>query len=155
MENPLQKELNRLAAHLDQEDKRAASVSKAGIYWHVDHCLRILQAVPPAMHKSIKENYRPKRSFTKTLIMTTGYIPRGKARSPKHVTPEKNALDRKAITARLKDTIKQTNKLVDLAESSFMEHPFFGSLQKKQAIKFMKIHTRHHLKIIRDILANQ
>ncbi|MFN8364825.1 MAG: hypothetical protein U0T78_06125 [Cloacibacterium normanense] len=36
----------------------------------------------------------------------------------------------------------------NLPSQSYIEHPYFGHLDVKQTLKFLKIHTQHHLKIV-------
>ena len=52
----------------------------------------------------------------------------------------------------LKNTYQAITYLKDCEANQYFMHPFFGQLNKKQTIKFLEIHTEHHLKIIRDIL---
>ena len=40
-----------------------------------------------------------------------------------------------------------------LEDNQFFTHPLFKQLNKKQTLKFLKLHTNHHLKIVKDILS--
>ena len=48
-----------------------------------------------------------------------------------------------------RETIKG---LETVSKDHFFPHPYFGNLKKKETIRFLEIHTNHHLKIIRDII---
>ncbi|AZQ44780.1 hypothetical protein [Nonlabens ponticola] len=149
----LEAQIDELQEFYQMGDLSKAQVSKSGIYWHVDHCLRILEAVPQALASSTAVDYKPKNSFTKFLIMTTGWIPRGKGRAPKYVTPKKGNIPETVIEQRFENARQQVNTLKDLEADKHFYHPLFGSLTKKKAIKFLGIHTHHHLKILRDMVA--
>ena len=40
----------------------------------------------------------------------------------------------------------------NLPSKSFITHPFLGDFDKKTTLRFLELHTNHHLKIIDDIL---
>ena len=40
----------------------------------------------------------------------------------------------------------------NLDDHQYFTHPIFKNLNKKQTIKFLKLHTNHHIKIVNDIL---
>jgi hypothetical protein len=44
------------------------------------------------------------------------------------------------------------NQLEKINKNQFIEHPYFGHLNKKETEKFLYIHTLHHLKIIKDLI---
>lgn len=152
MKNPLQKEFDQLEFYLKKGNIVEPSVSQKGIYWHVDHCLRILEGIPEMMRQSDKKDYQPKSSLMKFVVMTFGWIPRGKGKSPKNVLPDEEKLDAQSIDRRSDQAFHQVVSIHKLPEWSYMRHPLFGSLNKDEAIKFLGIHTRHHLKIMRDIV---
>jgi hypothetical protein len=39
-----------------------------------------------------------------------------------------------------------------MSSDKYFEHPYFGKLRLNKTIKFLEIHTNHHLEIINDIL---
>ncbi len=76
---------------------------------------------------------------------------RGRIQSPQSVRPNKGftntSLQNHFVTSYI--AIK---KIDSFNENNYFEHPFFGHLKLNPAIKFLKIHTAHHLSIINDIL---
>ncbi|TDM00400.1 MAG: hypothetical protein C4K58_04120 [Flavobacteriaceae bacterium] len=100
--------------------------------------------------KSEPRQYKPKSSFSKSLIFFFGYIPRKKAKAPKPTRPKPDF--NSEYTLELLEKIQQQiSQLPSLQKNAFFNHPMFGHLNLKKTLAFLPIHTRHHLKIIRDI----
>ena len=91
------------------------------------------------------------------IILGRGVFPRGKAQAPENVRPP-DAVSREELSQSL-DRSRRSFAAVEplLAElpdaKGYIEHPFFGALTAAQWVRCARIHTEHHLAIIRDILA--
>jgi hypothetical protein len=84
-------------------------------------------------------------------VFLLNYIPRGKANAPKVVLPSTD-LNQQLLEDSIKHTFQALNYLKDCQENQYFMHPYFGALNKNQTIRFLSIHTHHHLKIIADII---
>jgi hypothetical protein len=83
--------------------------------------------------------------------MTTGKIPRGKGKAPDRVVP-RATYTADELQNHLNTTIEKLQIIEKIQPNQHFTHPFFGQLNKKPMLKFLKIHTNHHLHIINDIL---
>lgn len=149
--NTLHNHLLQLEKHLPNLDKTNTNVSKSTIGWQIDHCLMVINGIINQLEVSNPSDYRPKFNLPKFIVFTTGKIPRGKARAPKIVMPVDVA-----TADQLKSNIElaKTNilKLNSFPTNAHFKHPFFGDINASKTEKFLAIHTKHHLKIIEDIL---
>lgn len=150
MDKRLKKQLDEIKLHIENGDQLDLDVSKKGTYWQIDHALAVLNGVSQALENSQPSNCKPKFSFLKFVIMTTGYIPRGKGRAPKE-TISTDVITQSALESSFEKTKSTIKNLKNIPEENCFKHPLFGWMSKKDTIKFMGIHTHHHLKIIRDI----
>jgi hypothetical protein len=149
--NPLHKLLLQLENHIPNLDKTNSKISSSSIGWQIDHCLLVINGIIDQLEVSNPTEFQSKFNFPKFMVFTMGKIPRGKARAPKTVNPTEKAT---VIELQTKIELAKKNilKLTSFSENLFFKHPFFGDLNKKQTEKFLAIHTKHHLKIIQDIL---
>jgi hypothetical protein len=147
----LVKELSTLKSYIEYQDIINPAVSEASVAWHLDHILLVINGIYQRMDSSDVHKYNRTFSFSRTLVFTTNRIPRGRAESPKSVRP-KDEINLVDIQEHLKLAEQSIKKIDSLAENAFFEHPYFGKLNRKQARKFLKIHTNHHLNIVKDIL---
>jgi hypothetical protein len=131
--------------------KSNPAVSKRGVDWHLEHSLKIINAICKTIAKSNQEDYTPKFSFVKYYILWTGNIPRGKAPSPKPFN-NKDAVDASRLSGWLEEAKLSLTTLHNLNPKQHFRHPFFGDLKLKEAKRFITIHTAHHLNIIDDIV---
>lgn len=132
-------------------DEFSPAVSAAPVAWHIDHSLRVIIKTVSAMEESDQMKYQKKFSFRKSLVFLSGKIPRGKARSPSVVLPPDN-LNIEDLELQISLARHHVEKMDSLPQKAYFDHPYFSHLKKKEAIRFLVIHTEHHLKIIRDIL---
>ncbi len=147
----LSQQLEEIKKHIDRGDVTDLTVSKKGTYWQLDHALQVINGIVEVLKQSDPKDCEPKFSFLKFFIMTTGYMPRGKARAPKQTVSDK-VVTKDDLLSLHKKAMDSIGKLITLSDQSCFKHPFFGWLQKKDTIKFIGIHTHHHLKIVRDIV---
>ena len=143
--------LDKVVAAIPQYDKVKQEVSASGVGWHIEHICLTIDKITYAVANSVAGNYTWKFNFVRELVLTTGKIPRGRAQSPKSVTPNED-INGTILTEHIATSRKQLQLLAALPKDNYFEHPFFGNLRLKRTIRFLEIHTRHHLDIIHDIV---
>ena len=144
------KELSELLKFCNNTNK---TVSEASVGWHIEHSLLVIKQITATVAQSDPKLFKSKFNFNRIWVFLFSYIPRGKAQAPRVVIPAAElSIDL------LEDSIKQTHQalvyLKDCETNQYFMHPFFGALNRDQTIKFLFIHTKHHLKIIKDIIAS-
>lgn len=143
--------LLQLENHIPNLEKTNPNVSNSTIGWQIDHCLLVINGVISQLEISNPEEYHPQWNFNKFFVLTTRKIPRGKIRAPKVVTPV-DVATLEDLKAKIEIAKSNISKLNNLPKNAFFKHPFLGDLNLKKAEKFLAIHTKHHLKIIQEIL---
>jgi hypothetical protein len=149
--NPLHHLLLQLENHIPNLEKTNPNVSISTVGWQIDHCLLVINGIISQLEISNPTEFQPKWNFPKFMVFTTGKIPRGKAKAPKVVMPIQVATQNE-LKAKLEVAKNNVLKLDSFSENQFFNHPFFKDLNVKQTKRFLTIHTKHHLKIIEDIL---
>ncbi|MBQ4819064.1 DUF1569 domain-containing protein [Aquimarina sp. MMG016] len=144
-------ELNKIEHYLVHSDSINKEVSKVAVAWHLDHSLKVINGISDSLQNSDPTAYKRKFNIARFFSFTFGFIPRGRAQSPKYVLPP-DTIKTEDIVAQLSLARDKLVALDSLDDKSNFNHPVFNQLNKQQAKKFIKIHTRHHLKIVRDIL---
>jgi len=150
----LEKEILVLEKAIKVSDKKAVKISSSNVAWHIDHSLKVIQRVCNFLIASKQSDYKWKFNKWRFIIFLKGTIPRGKAKAPRHVRPPENiTID--DLKNQLKKVKQLLNTIKRLPPKSNFDHHIFGKLHLKKAIRFLEIHTKHHIKIINDILNNQ
>ncbi len=145
----LMEELEGIVPKYEKENR---SVSKACIGWHISHSFMVLERMSMTLAQSDPAQYKKSSfSFIKSLVMFSGRIPRGRGKAPAIVSPIET-ITLEIITDRIASAKKALHEMENAHENGFMNHPVFGILNKKETMRFMRIHTHHHLQIIKDIL---
>ena len=142
------KDLENKISQLDAFDEK---ISKSNVAWHVDHSLKVIIAISEALKKSNPSDYQWKFNFKRQLVYTLGFIPRGKGKAPKAVQSF-DEITKETLEQQLKVATIALEETQQLDRNSHFQHPYFGSLNLKPTVKFLNIHTLHHMKIIDDIL---
>ena len=147
----LNKELELIKSYLKYLDVGNQEISKGSVGWHLDHSLKVINNVSVALIKSDVRDYNSKFNLLRLITFTIGFFPRGKAKSPKRVLPPEE-ISIEDVKNQLDLATKNIELIKTLKNHQYFIHPLFKQLNKKQTIKFLRLHTNHHLKIIRDIL---
>jgi hypothetical protein len=142
--------LNELEKTIPEFQLQNSTISASSVGWHIAHTLLTINRIIAAVEKSDPSEYQWKFNLTRSYVYTFNRIPRGKGKAPKVVQPEEG-FTIESLKAHCEKATHQIEKLNHFAPNHFFVHPYFGKLNVKQTIKFLYIHTRHHLQIINDI----
>jgi uncharacterized damage-inducible protein DinB len=153
----LERNRQAVAALLDGDpavlDRTAPRVSQWSVGQQLEHILlvdaailgRVLEA-PEAIEAGPKAiGY---------VFLGLGWIPRGVGKSPERVRPTGRPLTelRLALTRHGEALARLAGSPHLLARPEcIVPHPRFGGLTGARALRFLDIHDRHHLRIVRDI----
>jgi hypothetical protein len=143
------REMQELSEKWEHKNPR---ISAESVGWHLLHNLQVINGMIAGLAASDPSTYSPKASFTKWLILLTKRIPRGKAQAPKSAMPKQ--IDKVELDAALDRASLSILNLLNQSANQFFTHPMFGDLNTRLTKRFLWIHTEHHLKIVRDMLAD-
>ncbi|MFS4454658.1 hypothetical protein [Maribacter sp. 2304DJ31-5] len=147
----MDKLLAELEDYFEYRDVKSNTVSKVDVIWHLYHSLKTINVICEGLLRSNPKDYKSKINFVRIFVLTTGIIPRGKAKAPKFVIPP-SYVETNELYELLSEAKNNLKKIEPLAANANCGHPYFDMINKAQAKKFLRIHTKHHIKIIKDIL---
>lgn len=114
----------------------------------------VINGICDSLKRSNPKHFKPGYNFMRMLVFITGRFPRGKARAPKVVQPTGEAT-KEELRLQLEKVRRNLLEFDELQKNNYFIHPYFNQLNKPQSKRLLEIHSRHHLKIIRDILKKQ
>lgn len=144
-------QLQKIESLLSKIDLTNEKISKASVGWHLEHLLLILNSSLKGLTMTNPQDYNPKFSLKKFVFLNFGMIPRGKIRAPKQFIPLE-VPTRESILKLMNLAKERLEAVKNLPEKSFITHPFLGDFDKKTTLRFLWLHSNHHLKIVDDIL---
>ncbi len=147
----LMRTLAQLSVALRHKDELNTQISEANVAWHIDHSLRVINAVYDSLKNSDPADYKSEVNPVRSYVLDNKRIKRGVAKAPTHVLP-KQTIKPTEILNELEEAKKAVILFDTLAKKSFFQHHSLGMMKTSEAKKFLKIHTQHHLSIINDIL---
>ena len=143
--------LAQLESKIDAFETTNTAVSTSTIGWQIDHSLKVIIGIINQLKVSELKKLPLRFNFAKTVIFFTKTIPRGKGKAPKSVQSN-DEIEKVDLVDQIELAQKLIIELEELDNKCNFKHPYFGLLNKIETIKFLKIHTNHHLKIVNDIL---
>jgi hypothetical protein len=146
----LQVYLDELETKISKHENHNNDISKSNVGWHIEHTLLTINLIIEEVQKSNPENYKWSFKLPRILVFSMNKIPRGRAKSPEIVMPK--TYDERTLIDHLKITKFKIQELENASSDKYFNHPFFGNLKLSKTIKFLEIHTNHHLEIINDII---
>jgi hypothetical protein len=147
----LEPSLEKLYAYIQDAEISNPSVSSVNIGWHIEHSLLVISKIIETVVSSDPNKYEYKFDLKRTFVFLLGKFPRGKANAPEIVIPKQNEqADYDALFASTRAAIKN---LESAKPNQYFTHPIFGKLNKQHTFVMLDIHTKHHLKIIEDIIS--
>jgi len=126
-------------------------ISQAKVGWHIQHSLMVVNNIIHALKNTDPNAYHWSFNLNRVLIFSMGKIPRGKGKAPKTVMPTED-MNTKLLYEFIEKAKTNVGFLPQLHPKQHFTHPYFGQLKLKPTIKFLVMHTKHHLEIIEDIL---
>jgi hypothetical protein len=146
----LLKQIKELESKIPNQEDYNAEISKSNVGWHIEHILLTNKMILEAVEKSNPADYTWSFKLPRIVVFTMNKIPRGRAKAPKVVVPK--TYDEQTLLEHLKIVTLKIQGLENMSSDKYFDHPYFGNLRLNKTIKFLEIHTKHHLEIINDII---
>ena len=147
----LNEELAQIEIRIALMETSDTTVSAAPVKWHLLHMLQVINAVYDEALASNPNEYDSKSNIQWFYISTFQKIPRGKVTAPDRVNPSFD-ISEKEIRTELAKTRERLAKWSSLEKNNYFNHFILLHLNKRKLPKFLKVHTRHHLGIVNDII---
>lgn len=120
---------------------------------HLDHNLKVALAVLGRLVDEKPIDGLKRLSFIGHLVLMSRFIPRHKVKAPSRVKPVLATIDELHAELDALDVLIARVSASDWKgpRAPWVPHPYLGGMDTPQSLRFVTVHTNHHLKIVRDI----
>ena len=150
-------QLQSVEALLDEGDeklgRRAPKISAWTVAEQVDHLTKVLERAlallasgPPRLGRGI--------NLVGRVLLAVGRLPRGIGKSPSAVRGvERPESELRGALARVRVLVASVDGAGPalVGRHPVFPHPYFAGLTPAQTLRFLVVHTDHHLRIVADI----
>lgn len=144
--------LGELRRSVASADALAPVVSGWSVGMQIQHCCLAMIGVCRQILASQPPPPTSRFSPLTTLIFLSGRIPRGRGKSPEQAVPRED-VSRDELMGMLDESERLLVSVRAGPAGAWYDHFKFGVMNRDLTLKFIRIHNRHHLRIISDILA--
>jgi hypothetical protein len=150
-------QLHAVEALLDEGEeklgRRAPRVSGWSVAEQLDHVTKVLEA---ALARLLAESPPLGQGINLVgrVLLAIGRIPRGVGKSPAAVRgAERSAAELRAAVERVRALLASVaaDGSPLAGDRPVFRHPYFAGLTPGQTLRFLSVHTDHHLRIVADI----
>jgi hypothetical protein len=151
----IERDLEQMLQYLVHYDKRAPEISAWSVGQQIEHATKVTRF---ALNLAFGGEGAPPvggQRLAALVVLTLGWIP-PRRESPNAVLPVGITAERNAEYIREElELIKTIRAQVQRVDSDLrrFQHPVLGPMTPSQWLRMAAIHQRHHLKIIRRIIA--
>ncbi len=145
--------LNKLNNYIPSCSVKNEKVSKWSVGMQIEHCLVGTRGICSALVNSKPYTGKIKKGLLRRIIFLAGIIPRGRGKAPDAAIPNEQTTE-SGLRELLAEAGMSAPKAAESDCDCWWKHPLFGAMKRDEALKFVEIHNKHHLKIISDILSN-
>jgi len=131
---------------------RVPHVSSWSIGMHVQHCVLAAVGICRVLESSRAPPPRTWRTLVGRFVLWRGRLPRRRATAPPVTVPEVE-LSSTQLEALLGGAASVLEQARALPADSWFGHFALGTLRRDEALRFIDVHTNHHLRIVAEILA--
>jgi hypothetical protein len=154
----LSRQMDEITSFIGRGDESVCTLKQNISGWsaaeQLDHTLKVNGSVLARVLQDPEPDPLPKpMNLIGRIILALGWIPRGKGRSPKSMRGEPAtcpALETQA--SKVRQQLEAVTAAHVARSRPLVPHPRFGGLSTEEALRFMVVHTEHHLKIVREIV---
>ena len=133
----------------NRAEKSSIEVSKATVGWHIAHSYLVIIKSCENLLSNTNRPSKNRKWLQQEIFFILRKIPRNKIQAPEFVVPaDYSEKEIKRLYSKTITLIEQVERITD----GYLSHPFLGPIKLKRVPLFLRIHTVHHLQIIREII---
>jgi len=142
--------LEKMIAHRELHSKK---ISDWTVGMQIEHALRSHIGIIKVLRKSLPGEEKQDFNLKRKAILLSGRFPRGVAKAPKRSAPTEgvNEAQIRKLLAMAKSEHQNTDSIENTA---WFKHGMLGIMNKATSLKFSEIHVNHHVRIAKEIIAD-
>ncbi len=144
-------QIDELRSLIPERARRSGPVSAWSVGQHLEHCVLSMRSMLGNLLACTGPAPEASPAPAGLRVLAAGKIPRGAAEAPEVARPKVDAAPDE-LEIGLAECSSLLLRAPEIREDAWSRHFALGILRRDQAMRFLEIHTDHHLGIIRDIL---